>query len=158
MNIQGKVILKKGREASARRFHPWIFSGAIHALEGNPADGDWVEVQDAGKHTLGYGHYQKGTITIRLLSFLNPPGESFYREKINKALNQRVVSKVISDFTNCFRLVHGEGDGLPGLIIDVYNGVAIMQAHSVGVHKDREAIAEAIKEVVKGVHSIYYKS
>lgn len=158
MNIQGKVILKKGREASARRFHPWIFSGAIHALEGNPADGDWVEVQDAGQHTLGYGHYQKGTITIRLLSFLNPPGESFYREKITKALNQRFVSKVISDFTNCFRLVHGEGDGLPGLIIDVYNGVAIIQAHSVGVHKDREAIAEAIKEVVKEVHSIYYKS
>ena len=95
---------------------------------------------------------------MRLLSFINPPTESFYVEKIARAFNQRVVSKVITEFTNCFRLVHGEGDGLPGLIVDIYNGIGVMQAHSIGVHKDRQAIAKAVKDVVNDVHSIYYKS
>ncbi len=160
MNIQSQIVLKKGREASAKRFHPWIFSGAIHSMSGNPLDGDWVEVKDATGKTLGFGHYQKGTITVRVLSFLaEPPARDFYSERIGKALNQRVITKVVDDLTNCFRLVHGEGDGLSGLIIDIYNGVAVLQAHSIGMHRDKEIIAKALKEVCgDSLHSIYYKS
>src|SRR5262249_17368149 len=145
--ITGTFFLKRGREASVKRFHPWVFSGAIDRVEGEASDGDWVEVKDAQKKTLGYGHYQKGTITVRLLVFsTNPPEKKLYREKILNAFNLRVFSKVIGDHTNCYRLVHGEGDGLPGLIIDVYNGVAVVQAHTAGMHVDRQLIAEAIKE------------
>ncbi len=160
MQIHGTVELKKGREASVRRFHPWIFSGAIHSIDGNPQDGDWVEVKDASKQTLGFGHYQKGTITVRLFSFsIVSPSESIYVDTIAKALHQRIVSKVKSDLTNCYRLVHGEGDGLPGLIIDMYNGVAVMQAHHLGIYRDRHLIAAAIKDVLlDDVHSIYFKS
>ena len=160
MDIRGQVILKKGREASVKRFHPWIFSGAIQTSEGNLEEGDWVEVQDATKHTLGFGHYQKGTITVRLLSFeKTPPVASLYAEKIEKALRQRMVIKVIGEFTNCYRLIHGEGDGMPGLVMDIYNGVAVMQAYTVGMHRDRQLIGQAVKEVLlEGVNSVYYKS
>ncbi len=156
----GTISLKRGREASVKRLHPWVFSGAIQATEGTPQDGDWVEVKDAQKNTLGFGHFQKGTITVRLLSFLKDiPSKKIYNDKIVNAFNQRVFTKVISDHTNCYRLVHGEGDGLPGLIVDVYNGVAVMQAHSIGMHNDRQLIATAIKETLfDAVHSIYYKS
>ena len=154
------IFLKRGREASVKRFHPWVFSGAIDRVEGEPVDGDWAEVKDNQKQTLGFGHYQKGTITVRLLSFSsNSPDERLYAEKILSAFNQRVFTKVISERTNCYRLIHGEGDGLPGLIIDIYNGVAVMQAHTVGMHLDRALIAGAIKAtLLDGVHSIYYKS
>lgn len=159
MNIQARVYLKKGREASAKRFHPWIFSGAIQSVEGNPSDGDWVEVKDAQKKTIGFGHYQKGTIAVRLLSFSEVPTESLYHDKIASALRQRIQANVVSDFTNCYRLVHGEGDGLPGLIIDIYNGVAVMQAHSTGMHRDRHRIADGTKTALgESLHSIYYKS
>ncbi len=160
MKIQAQVVLKKGREASAKRFHPWIFSGAIHSVDGNPTDGDWVEVRDAAKKTLGFGHYQKGTITVRLLTFTNQePTQTIYKEKIGKAFYQRVIANVINESTTCYRLVHGEGDGLSGLIIDIYNGVAVMQAHSAGMHTDRQLIAESIREVLAdGIHSVYYKS
>src|SRR5882757_1006243 len=145
MKIQGQIVLKKGREASAKRFHPWIFSGAIHSMEGKPSDGDWVEVKDASKQTLGFEHYQQGTITIRLLTFTKQePSPSIYREKLGKAFSHRVITNVVNEKTNCYRLVHGEGDGLPGLIIDIYNGVAVMQAHSAGMHSDRQLIAESI--------------
>ncbi len=160
IKIQGQVLLNKGREASARRFHPWIFSGAVNTVTGNPADGDWVEVQDASKRTVGFGHYQKGTIAVRLLTFKQQsPTIGIYSEKIARALNQRLSAKVIHEFTNCYRLAHGEGDGLPGLILDIYNGVAVMQAHSQGMHNDRHLIAKALKAVLAdGVQSIYYKS
>ncbi len=160
MKITGIIFLKPGREASVKRFHPWVFSGAIERTEGEPADGNWVEVKDAQKTTLGFGHYQKGTITVRLLSFLEKtPDKKIYADKITNAFNQRVFTKVISNHTNCYRLIHGEGDGLPGLIIDVYNGVAVMQAHTAGMHNDRQLIAEALKETLfKTVHAIYYKS
>lgn len=160
MKIQGQVILKKGREASVRRFHPWIFSGAILSVEGNPHDGDWVEVKDASKNTLGFGHFQKGTIAVRLLSFSpEAPAENPYKEKIIKALNQRISTRVIREHTNCYRLVHGEGDGLPGLIIDVYNGAVVMQAHSAGMHLDRHLIADAVKEALSDrIQCLYYKS
>ncbi len=159
MKIQGQIVLKKGREASARRFHPWIFSGAVQSMDGNPVDGDWMEVKDASKNTLGFGHYQKGTITVRLLTFgAEAPLLTIYTDKITQAFNQRVFTKVISERTNCYRLIHGEGDGLPALIIDIYNGVAVMQAHSIGMHNDRQLIAAAINNVIPGVHSVYYKS
>ena len=160
MQIQGTVELKKGREASARRFHPWIFSGAIHSIDGSPQDGDWVEVKDGSRQTVGFGHYQKGTITVRLLTFSSePPSEKIYVVKLAKALHQRIVAKVTSDITNCYRLVHGEGDGLPGLIIDLYHGVAVIQAHHLGIYRDRQLIAAAIKDVLlDDVHSIYFKN
>jgi 23S rRNA (cytosine1962-C5)-methyltransferase len=156
----GTIFLKRGREASVKRFHPWVFSGAIQTTEGTPQDGEWVEVKDFQKATLGFGHFQKGTITVRLLSFVKDvPTKKIYSEKILNAFNQRVFTKVINDHTNCYRLAHGEGDGLPGLIVDVYNGVAVMQAHSIGMHNDRQMIAAAIKETLfDTVHSIYYKS
>lgn len=156
----GTIFLKRGREASVRRFHPWVFSGAIHTTEGDPMDGEWVEVKDFQKETLGFGHYQKGTITVRVISFVRKnPGEKIFEEKIASAYKQRAFTNVVSEHTNCYRLIHGEGDGLPGLIVDVYNGVAVMQAHSVGMHTDRQLIAEAIKKILfDSVHSIYYKS
>lgn len=156
----GTIFLKRGREASVRRFHPWVFSGAIQKMDGTPQEGEWVEVKDFSNETLGFGHYQKGTITVRLLSFAKKsPGNKIYEEKIANAYNQRVFTKVINEHTNCYRLVHGEGDGLPALIVDVYNGVAVMQAHSLGMHQDRQLIAEAIKKILfDSVHSIYYKS
>ncbi len=158
--VTGTIYLKRGREASVKRFHPWVFSGAIERTEGTPEDGDWMEVKDAQKKTLGFGHYQKGTITVRLFSFSEQaPDEKIYSDKILSAFNQRVFTKVISDHTNSYRLVHGEGDGLPGLIIDVYNGIAVIQAHTIGIHLDRYSIVDAIKgSLFKSIHSIYYKS
>ncbi len=158
--ITSTLFLKHGREASVKRFHPWVFSGAIERVEGDPIDGDCVEVKDSQKHTLGFGHFQKGTITVRLLSFTKDSfDEKLYAGKILNAFNQRVFTKIINDHTNCYRLIHGEGDGLPGLIVDVYNGVAVIQAHTVGMHLDRQLIADAIKETLfNSVHSIYYKS
>lgn len=160
MKIQAQVILKKGREASPKRFHPWIFSGAIQSTEGAPADGDWVEVKDAAKNTLGFGHYQQGTISVRLLTFSKEaPGVDIYRTKIESAYLLRTNAKVISEFTNCYRLINGEGDGMPGLIIDIYNGAAVMQAHSAGFHKVRQQIAEALRQALPGdLKSVYYKS
>lgn len=159
IKITGTIFLKRGREASVKRFHPWVFSGAIHSIEGTPNDGEWVEVRSFQKDTLGFGHYQKGTITVRLLSFSKNPSERIYQEKIAAAHRQRVLTKVISEHTNCYRLIHGEGDGLPGLVVDVYNGVAVMQAHSTGMHLDRQLIVEAIKKTLfDSVHSVYYKS
>jgi len=158
--ITATIFLKQGREASVKRFHPWVFSGAIERVQSEPMDGDWVEVKDSKKQTLGFGHYQKGTITVRLLSFSKEtPDGKLYADKILTAFNERVFTKSVNERTNCFRLIHGEGDGLPGLIIDVYNGVAVMQAHTVGMYLDRQLIAGAIKEsLLDSVHSIYYKS
>ncbi|MFM9837125.1 MAG: class I SAM-dependent rRNA methyltransferase [Cyclobacteriaceae bacterium] len=160
MTIKGVVGLKQGRDHSVKRFHPWIFSGGIESVEGSPEDGDWVEVKDALKKTVGFGHYQKGTITVRVISFsAEKPSEKLYSDKIAQALQQRQGTKVISEETNAYRLVHGEGDGLSGLIIDVYHGVAVMQAHSAGMHIDRQLIADAIKNVLKeNLSAVYYKS
>jgi 23S rRNA (cytosine1962-C5)-methyltransferase len=164
VKIQGTIVLKKGRENSVKRFHPWIFSGAIANTSENLSDGNWVEVQDTSGRTYGYGHYQKGTITVRMISFgAVPPGETIYQNKLSSAFSQRLGTKVVTEFTNAFRLVHGEGDGLPGLIIDVYGNVAVIQAHSVGMHEDRRLIANAILNVLHEengyeVAAVYYKS
>ncbi len=160
MKIAGVISLKKGREGSVKRFHPWIFSGAIQTIEGNPGEGEWVKLIDSWKNVLGYGHFQKGTITVRVISFLpEEPSPKIWITKISSAFNQRIRSGVATDFTNAFRLIHGEGDGLPGLIVDFYNTVAVMQAHSIGMHQDRQVIAEALKEVLgESLTAVYYKS
>lgn len=159
MDIQGHVRLKAGREASVRRFHPWIFSGAVQSVDGDPANGDWVSVGDAAGVSLGYGHYQKGTITVRVLVFGSvPPARTVYTEKLKHARTLRIHAGVVSSSTNCYRLVHGEGDGMPGLIVDIYNGVAVIQPHSAGIHKDRSAIAAALQETFgAALTAVYYK-
>ena len=160
MIISGKIFLKKGKEISVKRLHPWIFSGAIQKLEGEVIDGAWVEVVDGRNNKVGFGHYQNGSIAVRILSFDNtPPSESFWTLKIMQALRLRKGSGLPSDHTNAFRLIHGEGDGLPGLVIDYYDGVAVMQAHSSGMHNDRQIIANALEEVFQEqLKAIYYKS
>ncbi len=160
MKISAIVSLKKGREGSVKRFHPWIFSGAIQTIEGNPGEGEWVKLIDSWKNVLGYGHFQKGTITVRVISFLpEEPTPEIWTSKISGAFHQRIRSGVATDFTNAYRLIHGEGDGLPGLIVDFYNTVAVMQAHSIGMHQDRQVIAEALKEVLgESLTAVYYKS
>jgi 23S rRNA (cytosine1962-C5)-methyltransferase len=157
--MQEKVILKKGKEYSIERFHPWIFSGAIQSTEGNLTDGCWVDVFSARKQLLGSGHYQRGSITVRMLSFGDEPGEEFWSVKFNSALALRESVSLPSDLTNCFRLIHGEGDGLPGLVVDFYNGIAIVQAHSLGMHLDRHNITDALKRVLgDDLKAVYYKS
>ncbi len=157
--MRGKIILKKGKEYSIERFHPWIFSGAIQAIEGDLIDGCWVEVRDSKERVLGCGHYQKGSITVRMLSFNGAPASDFWVKKIQKALQLRRMANIPSETTNAFRLVHGEGDGLPGLVVDFYNGIAIVQAHSVGMYLDRMNIAEALREVLSDeLKAVYFKS
>lgn len=160
INIQGEVHLKKGKEYSLKRFHPWIFSGAIHLINNNPTDGMWVKVIGHEGETLGYGHYQKGSISIRMLSFGEAaPEENFWTQRLEVAWTQRRHLGLLSQTTNAFRLVHGEGDGLPGLIVDYYNGVAVMQAHSAGMHLDRQTISLALQEVFKeDLKAVYYQN
>ncbi|MFN3841111.1 MAG: class I SAM-dependent rRNA methyltransferase [Cyclobacteriaceae bacterium] len=160
MMISGKLRLKPGKEQSIKRFHPWVFSGAIQSTEGSPADGTWVEVADSRNTILGYGHYQSGSITVRMLSFGDKiPSENFWPEKIERALALRFAAALPAEHTTAFRLIHAEGDGLPGLIIDYYDGVAVMQAHSAGMHNDRQAIADALQLAFKEkLKAVYYKS
>lgn len=160
MTISGKVILKRGKEVSIRRFHPWIFSGAIQKTEGALTDGDWVEVVDAAGHVLGYGHFQRGSISVRMLSFKPvTPSQDLWKERIGSAQSLRLSAGLPCDNTNSFRLIHGEGDGLPGLIADYYAGVLVMQAHSAGMHADRFDLAQAFREVLgENLKAVYYKS
>ncbi len=158
--IKGRVILKKGKDFSIQRFHPWIFSGAIAKLEGTVLDGDWVTVVSATGKVLGHGHYQNGSISVRVLSFLETvPTTELYAEKFSAAYTLREKAGIISKYTTAFRLIHGEGDGLPGLIIDYYEGVAVVQAHSFGMHNDRNIISEALQKVFEqNLTAVYYKS
>lgn len=157
-----KIILKKGREESLRRFHPWVFSGAISQIVGEPAEGDIVGVFAHDGSFLAYGHYQIGSIAVRVLSFSGEDvlGPDFWTVMLSKALKMRQAAGLTSDSsTNCFRLVHGEGDGLPGLIIDWYDGVCVMQAHSVGMFRAKTAICEALKSVFgDSLKAVYDKS
>lgn len=160
MKIAGTIVLKKGKEISLQRFHPWVFSGAIQKMEGAPVDGSWVEVRDAQAGTLGFGHYQNGSIAVRMLSFGSTvPTPDFYARKVKSAWALRAAAQLPNAGTDCFRLVHGEGDGLTGLVIDYYKGVAIVQAHSTGMHADREAISVGLQQALGPLLSaVYYKS
>ena len=153
-----KVILKKGRDESLRRFHPWVFSGAIAQIQGQPAEGDLVAVHSAEGQLLACGHYQIGSIAVRVLSFDgDPTAPDFWRVAIARAFAVR-QSLHLSD-TSCFRLVHGEGDGLPGLIIDWYDGVCVMQAHSVGMFRAKAQICQALRDVFgDSLKAVYDKS
>ena len=165
MNQYNTVHLKKGKEESLGRFHPWVFSGAIHHIDGRPEEGDVVRVVSADGRFLAVGHIQIGSIAVRVLSFEDIAiDQTFWKQRLSAAYDVRKSifpqwSKDNGQLTNAFRLVHGEGDGLPGLVIDVYDRTAVMQAHSVGMHVSRNEIAEALAEVLDGiVDNIYYKS
>lgn len=154
-----KIHLKPKKEESLRRFHPWVFSGAIQSIEGKPEEGDLVAVYAADKSFLAVGHYQIGSIAVRVLSFADIViADQFWLEKVNTAYQLRVTAGLIHADNNTFRLIHGEGDSLPGLIVDVYGNTAVMQAHSVGMHHVRKTLAEAIVKCVPGVQNVYYKS
>ena len=155
------LYLKKGKEESLKRYHPWIFSGAVHHTEGELQEGDIVTVLTIDGEFVAVGHWQIGSIAVRVLSFLDEPiDRHFWEERLRVALSVRVRIRVADcQDNNTFRLVHGEGDNLPGLVIDMYGPVAVMQAHSVGMHVCRRDIAAALLSVM-GDHlkAIYYKS
>lgn len=157
------IYLKKGKEESLLRFHPWVFSGAISRIDDEVGEGDIVRVLDSRGNFLGVGHFQIGSIAVRILSFRDITIDSaFWESRLNAAWQVRKALGVYHTGENgntTFRLVHGEGDNLPGLVIDCYGDTAVMQAHSVGMHVNREVIAQALQQVMKGVISnIYYKS
>ena len=156
-----KVYLKPGKEESLKRFHPWVFSGAIARVEGEPEEGEIVDVYTSKKEFIACGHFQIGSIAVRVLSFQQEEiGHDFWKHRLEVALDlRRSLGLVDNPENNTYRLVHGEGDNLPGLIIDVYGQTAVMQAHSAGMHVYRMEIAEALSEVMGDiVKHIYYKS
>lgn len=155
------VILRKGKEESLKRFHPWIFSGAVHHIEGEPAEGDIVEVLNSEGNFIALGHWQIGSIAVRVLTFKRQEIDAeFWKKRLTSALDvRRSIGVAGTDYNNMYRLVHGEGDNLPGLIIDIYGKNAVMQAHSVGMHVCRMQIAEALKAVMgDDLKAVYYKS
>lgn len=156
-----QIYLKRGKEESLLRFHPWIFSGAVHHVSEEPEEGEVVEVYTSEKEYIATGHFQIGSIMVRVLSFEHETIDvDFYSRKLAVAYDVRKrIGLVDSVNNNTYRLVHGEGDNLPGLVIDVYGKTAVMQAHSVGMHTDREVIAKALKSVMGDeLENIYYKS
>ena len=176
-----KLYLKTKKEESLLRFHPWVFSGAVASTEGKPAEGDIVEVYSSENHFLGIGHYQIGSIVVRILSFKPSTIDiSFWEERLWQAYNLRLSLGLVrkenddsykqkkntveyiqhtAEANDTYRLIHGEGDCLPGLIIDIYAHTAVIQAHSVGMHYERKNISEALRRVLgDDLHRIYYKS
>ena len=156
-----KIVLKSGKEQSLRRFHPWVFSGAIKKTYGNPSEGDLVDVYDNKDTFLAVGHFAPSSIAVRVLSFEQvTPDISFFREKIIRAIEYRKsIGMIDNPEIDVFRLIHGEGDGLPGLIVDFYNGVAVMQMHSIGFYRIRKEIASILAEVLNNrIIAVYDKS
>nr|MCR5760180.1 class I SAM-dependent rRNA methyltransferase [Bacteroidales bacterium] len=159
--MKAKIYLKPHRDESVRRFHPWVFSGAIANVVGTPAEGDIVGVYSSTGEYLASGHWQIGSIAVRILSFSgDPESPAFWRDSLAAAYRARETMGLTSSRrTNCYRLVHGEGDGLPGLIVDWYDGVAVLQAHSVGMFRAKGRICEALQEVYgKKLKAVYDKS
>ena len=160
------VHLKPHKEESLLRFHPWVFSGAIRSIEldadyphAQPQEGEIVKVVDCKGKTLGVGHYQIGSIAVRILEFeVGELPKDFWKTRIAAAYGVRESLGLVTEENNTYRLIHGEGDFLPGLIVDVYADTAVIQAHSVGMHYHREEIAKAIVEAVAQVDKVYYKS
>lgn len=156
-----QIFLKPGKEMPVRRFHPWVFSGAIQRIEGNPNDGDIVSVLDRRGEVLGVGHFHHGSIAVRLVSFapadLSDP--VFWEKRFRSAWQVRSAAGILAqpEKTNCFRLSHGEGDAMPGLIVDVYGTTAVLQCHSIGMHRQREVLAEALLKM-PGIRSVFDKS
>lgn len=161
MQPMASVILKKGKEESMERFHPWVFSGAIDRIEGPLEEGDLVTVKKSDGNVIGYGHCSIGSIAVRIFSFGEAvPGRDFWIQRIAHAyLLREKMGLTNSPDTNVYRLIHGEGDGMPGLIADFYNGTVVLQAHTVGMWLVREAITEALKQVLGDrLTAVYDKS
>ncbi|MGN0187045.1 MAG: class I SAM-dependent rRNA methyltransferase [Paludibacteraceae bacterium] len=154
------ITLKPHKDESVRRFHPWIFSGAIATIDGYVAEGDLVRVIDCNGHFLAIGHYQIGSIAVRILSFIDTDIDAqFYRQRIKAAYDMRqTLGLTNTPRNNAYRLVHGEGDNLPGLVVDVYADTAVVQAHSVGMHNARNLIADILTEEIDTIKNVYYKS
>ena len=155
-----KIQLRRGKEESLKRFHPWVFSGAIEKMPDTVEEGDVVEVVSHTGETLGVGHFQIGSIAVRMLSdrAIDVNGD-FYASRLGEAFGLRRALGLIRDDNNAYRLVHGEGDFLPGLIVDVYGTTAVVQAHSPGMHFARNLIADALVKLPDaGIKNVYYKS
>lgn len=156
-----KIYLKKNKEESLKRLHPWIFSGAILKMDEGIAEGDVVDVIGYNGEFIGKGHYQIGSIAVRMLTFSEEEiDEAFWQNRLSSALQMRIAIGVADNKNNdTYRLVHGEGDNMPGLVVDCYGKTAVIQAHSVGVHYQRNMIANALKSVLGDrVENVYYKS
>ena len=157
-----KIIIRKGKEVIIKRKHPWIFSGAIYKKPQDLVDGDLVEVVDFQDRWLAVGHYNNGSIAIRVISFDEKDDATkldFWTKKIKNAYEMRLRLGVVNEHINAYRLIHAEGDGLPGLIVDVYGDNAVIQCHSIGMYRQKDLISKAIQEVLKNkLSSIYDKS
>lgn len=157
-----KIILSSGKDQSVRRFHPWVFSGAIKKIKkGEVKDGDIVEVYDNKDEFLGIGHYQDSSIAVRIFSFEKiSPTKDFWQEKIQSAYDFRSsLGLTENTHTNCYRLIYAEGDGLPGLIVDYYNGTCVMQCHSIGMYLAKKEMVEALSHVYNGkLKAVFDKS
>lgn len=160
MSEMKQITLKRGKDESLRRFHPWVFSGAIASKDDAIEEGDLVTVAAADGTFIGVGHYQIGSIAVRILSFEKRDIDlDFYRQRLTAALSVRQALRLSRDDNNAFRLVHGEGDFLPGLVVDIYGGTAVIQAHSPGMHFQRDLIAQALTQVEGlDIANVYYKS
>lgn len=160
MSKYKNITLKRGKESSLYRFHPWVFSGAIAKMDNGVSDGDVVKIFNSEGTYIATGHYQRGSIAVRVLTFENEEiNADFWYKRIKEALCLRQTILANNKDTDTFRLVHGEGDNLSGLIIDIYGATAVMQAHSTGMHLSRNDIAQAITNVMEGkITSVYYKS
>lgn len=163
-NYDGSIttlFLRRGKSESLKRFHPWVFSGAIAGANGKLNEGDVVRIVSNENELMGYGHYQIGSIAVRMLTFKEEKiDHAFWVTRLSEALRLRKALQLTGRVDNSiYRLVHGEGDRLPGLVIDVYGKTAVMQAHSVGMHMSREQIADALIEASEGlIENVYYKS
>ena len=155
-----KITLRKGKEESLSRRHPWVFSGAVARIDDGIEEGDRVTVVTADGDLIGTGHYQIGSIAVRMLAFGDEKvDEAFFASRLKDAMRLRKTLGLIRPDNNCYRLVHGEGDFLPGLIVDIYGDTAVMQAHSPGMHFERLIIANALTELTDAhIRNVYYKS
>ena len=156
-----KIVLKPGKEQSLKRFHPWVFSGAVKNIKGNIEEGDLVEIVDSYNNFLALGHYQIGSIAIRIVSFVKENiDDIFWRKKIENAYRLRkAIGLAENSETTAYRLIHGEGDGIPGLIVDIYGSTAVMQMHTVAMYRLRETFCNALRDVLGDkLTAVYNKS
>jgi len=161
MSEHTRIVLKSGKDQSLRRFHPWVFSGAIKKIHGPAREGALVDLYDNKEEFLATGHYQNGSIAVRVISFESvETDQSFWDQKVSNAWNLRDKLGLVGDLkTNVFRWINAEGDGMPGLIVDYYAGAAVIQTHSIGMHHNLDAIVEAMKKTAgDNLHTIYNRS
>ena len=156
-----KIVLKPGKEQSLKRFHPWVFSGAVKNIKGNIEEGDLVEIIDSYNNFLALGHYQIGSIAVRIVSFVKENiDDNFWRNKIENAYHLRkAIGLAENSETTAYRLIHGEGDGIPGLIVDIYGNTAVMQMHTVAMYRLRTTFCNVLRDVLGDkLTAVYDKS